>query len=215
MEHMIDVLLKWDESLLLLINGAHAQWLDAVMIFCSGKFTWLPLYVLLLFYVWYRLGGVHVLFFLLGVALAVLLADQVSVHCFKNVFERLRPCHELALAGRLHLPTNHCGGQYGFVSSHACNVFAVWYVVCKFLQQRGWWWCLLLWALVVGYSRVYLGVHYPGDVLGGAVVGWLMGVLAFFVVCRLYRWCVRRGWLPRRRSPLARDSRRYSRVVWG
>ena len=116
--------------------------------------------------------------------LVVSLADQSSVHLFKNVFQRLRPCHEPALEGLVHLVNNKCGGQYGFISSHAANTFGVAFLALLWIRKRWFTAVMLLWALLVAYSRIYLGVHYPGDVLVGGLWGAGCGALLFV----LFRW---------------------------
>jgi undecaprenyl-diphosphatase len=118
----------------------------------------------------------------LFIILAVTLADQFSVQLFKNIVQRLRPCHEPSLVGLVHLVNGECGGQYGFVSSHATNSFNVALLSLLFIKKRWFTISIILWAIVVGYSRIYLGVHYPGDVICGSLLGALIG----WSIYRLY-----------------------------
>ena len=118
-------------------------------------------------------------------AIAILLADQLSVHLFKNTVQRLRPCHAPELQGLVYLPYGHCGGQYGFISSHACNCMAVALFGTLFARSKLLGWVLFPWAVVVSLSRVYMGVHYPGDVLCGALFGLLIGTAVYFGTCQL------------------------------
>ncbi len=186
---MLDYLISLDRSLFLALNGAHAPWLDPVMVFASHKLTWIPFYALLVLLV-YRAGGWRrTLLFLLGVGLVVLLADQGSVHLFKNTVMRLRPSHAEGLQDIVHLPTGHRGGAFGFVSSHAANCFGVAMFTVLSMRRRVFALLLWPWALLVGYSRVYMGVHYPGDVLCGALFGLCVGLL----VGRLVPWVWRRA----------------------
>jgi len=178
---MLDFLFHLDTTILLFINGHHSPLFDTIMLDISGKLFWAPLYALLIYWIfkekkWY--GFLALVF----VALTITAADQLSVHAFKNVFMRLRPCHEPSLQGMLHM-VKYCGGQYGFVSSHAANSFAVLAFINGFFRQTRPYvkWIMWLWALLVIYSRVYLGVHYPGDVLGGAVLGIILGSLLFWL----------------------------------
>lgn len=115
------------------------------------------------------------MWFLIAIAIVVALTDQLSVHLFKNVFERLRPCHNPDLNGLVHLVNSKCGGKFGFVSSHAANTFGVAMFIHYIFRVRWFTLSILLWATIVSYSRIYLGVHYPGDVVFGALLGVLIG----------------------------------------
>ena len=110
-------------------------------------------------------------------ALLIFLSDQISVHLFKDVFQRLRPCHEPELEGMVHIVNGKCGGSYGYYSSHASNVFAVAIFVISLLGRKNMLTVslIMLWAGVIIYSRIYLGVHYPLDVISGAIAGSLLG----------------------------------------
>lgn len=123
------------------------------------------------------------------VVLVILCADQFSVHFFKNVFLRYRPCHNLAIADLVHV-VDGCGGKYGFVSSHATNTFGLAVYLGLILKPHIKWMfiALLAWATLVSYSRVYVGVHYPADILGGAILGSLIALFYVF----LYRLIVKK-----------------------
>jgi len=144
------------------------------MLAVSGILIWFPLYIAILISIGVKYRR-KFLIILLFIILAATLADQLSVHLFKNIFHRLRPCHEPHLEGLVRLVDGKCGGLYGFVSSHATNSFNVALLSLLFIRKRWFTVMIVLWALTVGYSRIYLGVHYPGDVICGSILGAIIG----------------------------------------
>ena len=167
---------NWDHQLFLLLNGLHVDWLDPVMTFFSSERGWIPFYAVLLFLVFYkyRWKGLWVL---LGVIVVITCSDQISAHVFKPLFHRLRPCYDPLIEDLVHLPKGKPGGHYGFISSHAANTFALASFIYMTMRQHykkiGW--LMFSWAAVVSYSRIYMGVHFPGDVICGAAVGLILG----------------------------------------
>ena len=148
------------------------------MVLVSGRLTWVPLYIfiLILLAVKYRRSFILLIPVII---ITITLADQLSVHAFKEVFQRLRPCHEPSLNGLVHTVNDKCGGMYGFVSSHATNSFAAAVLSLRLVKKRWFTVMILFWAALVSYSRVYLGVHYPADIIGGALLGALVGYAGF------------------------------------
>jgi undecaprenyl-diphosphatase len=175
---MMHWLNQLDTELFLLINGLHADRLDSLMVFFSSKWAGIPLYalMLILLMIQYEKRSWR---YIIAALVLVAITDLVSVHLFKEVFHRLRPCHEPALAGMVRLVTGKCGGSYGFVSSHAVNYFGLATFSCLVFRKRYRWFGVVffLFAAIACYSRVYLGVHYPGDVVTGAIIGMLAGWL--------------------------------------
>lgn len=178
---MPDWLIQIDYDLLLLINGSNNHFLDVVMIWISSVILWIPLYMLLLYLIILKYktkAWIAIPFFILAIGLS----DLSSVHLFKNVFERLRPCYEPELAGLVNNIVG-CGGMYGFVSSHASNSFTIAFMSIFLIGDRQKWlmWFMPVWGLAIMYSRVYLGKHYPSDVIVGALLGILVSWLVFML----------------------------------
>lgn len=185
---MLSALNEFDTWLFLALNGAWPA-LDTAMWWVSKPLFWTPLYVAMVWAVGQRLGWRRPLaLFAVCVGLCVTGTDVVSARVLKPNVARLRPSHEPALVDQVHLVEErpgewYRGGKYSFVSSHAANHMGV-AVLFGGLLGGAWGWGLLAWALLIGFSRIHLGVHYPGDVLGGFVVGWGIGALALAVARR-------------------------------
>lgn len=173
-----------DQQLFLFLNGLHADWLDSVMVAVTEMWPWIPLYALLLYMV-FKQYGKRGWWVLLAVALVILCTDQLSAHVCKPLFHRLRPCFNPELEGLVHLPKGLPGGKYGFVSSHAANTFGVAAFLTPVLRKQWRWigWVLYVWAFISSYSRIYVGVHYPGDILAGATLGILIGLIIWKLLC--------------------------------
>lgn len=181
---MIEKLESIDHSLVLAINAMHSTFLDSFMWFLSGSYILLLLIPFIFYFLFKEYRSKQLLWIFAAVVLTVILTDQLSVHAFKEVFQRYRPSHNLLLKSQLHLHeypdgSFYGGGKFGFVSSHAANYFGILTIISSLIRQ-GWVKIILLTiALLVIYSRVYLGVHYVSDVLCGALLGF---VLAQFVL---------------------------------
>lgn len=184
-----DAILAADRAAFLAVNGAHGEAADVWMTFLSEPLFWVPLYVLFLVLIKWRWGWRGLWLTVPVVAIMILCSDTGSVVLFKNTVQRLRPCHAPDLQGLVHLVNNHCGGKYGFISSHASNHFAMAVFMAGMLGGRPRWAAplLLFWAALVAYSRIYLGTHYPGDVLAGALYGSLIGGLAFVLFRNIHQ----------------------------
>lgn len=170
-------LLQFDRTLFFLINDTgHTAWLDALMPLWRDRFFWTPLYVALAGFVCWKFGTVKGAVFVLAVIVAAGLADVTSSRVVKPIVERLRPCNEPEIKEQVNLLI-HCGSGYSFTSSHAANHFAVAVFLCLTLGQfyRRIRLPFLLWAASIAYAQVYVGVHYPLDVVSGALLGTIIG----------------------------------------
>ncbi len=174
---MIDYIKNIDKELFLFLNGLHSDFFDTLMWWISDKFIWIPFYVFLLFMIIKKYGKKSIIL-IITIALLVTLTDQLSVHLFKDVFKRYRPSHNIDIANLVHIVSNYKGGMYGFVSSHAASSFGIAAIISLFLKKKNITITLFVWATIVSYSRIYLGVHYPADVICGG----LLGVFIAFVL---------------------------------
>ena len=168
---MLETLIELDKELLLFLNSFHTPWLDSVMFWITKTLFWLPLYLFLLFLVIKNFKK-DAWIVLIGIAITILLADQITSGFMKPFFARLRPSREPSLQGLVHLVNGYTGGKYGFPSSHAANTFATaLFFWLLFKDRYRWVWILFVWAAVMTYTRIYLGAHYPGDILVGLLIG--------------------------------------------
>lgn len=188
---MIETLIQADRSLFSILNGAHVAWLDPIMAFFSQTWVWIPLYlgiVVALFYT--RSGGTagrsrvyFALFSLVAIGLCFALCDQAGAWG-KAYFERLRPCWDPQLSETVHLLEGR-GSRFGFPSNHAANCFGLAVLTALIFKKRLYTILMLLWAAVVAYSRIYVGKHFPLDVICGALLGTAIGLLVAWV---FFRW---------------------------
>lgn len=167
-----------DETLLLLVNGCHNTYWDEFMWMLTYRFTWIPLYIAIAYAVMRTIGWRRGLLFVLAVGVTTLLADQVGSHVIRPWAERLRPSNaDNPLSAMIHLVHDYRGGAYGMPSCHAANTVGLLTIVCWQFRNRLLTSTLTLWMLSQIYSRMYLGVHYPTDLLVGAVIGVCSGTL--------------------------------------
>ena len=199
---MLEQVLHIDTEILLAINGWHAPWADQLMWIISAKATWIPLYLLLIgLLVWrYRKPAMTnvkwlqkvpaCVVMIVAIGLAVGAADFIASGILKDWVARPRPSRVPELEGMLHLVNGYKSGQYGFVSSHAANTMAVALLFSLIWRNKIATCGLMLWVAANCYSRMYLGVHYPTDILGGLIVGSLVAVVGYWLLDR-YRLVVK------------------------
>jgi len=171
-------LLELDKYLFVLINQSwETDWQNFLLPWWRNKLFWVPMYVFLLFFLFQNFGK-QAWYLVIGLILTVIIADTLSSQVMKKTIRRPRPCHQVEEGPPVHLLIP-CGSGYSFTSSHATNHFAVsgflFFALGRRLRHRPWW--LILWAASIAYAQVYVGVHYPLDVIAGGLLGWLIGSL--------------------------------------
>ena len=185
---MIDSLLNADRTVLLWFNGYHTPWLDSTMMAITGKWIWVPLYVLLAGLLVWRCGWRRALVYLIGVALVITLADQLCATWIRPAVGRLRPADpENPYAYMVQTVNGYCPGSYSFPSCHAANTFALATFLTLAYRMRAMTAFLYCWASIVCISRLYLGVHHPGDIIAGAIIGSLIAI-GVYRLCGLIRF---------------------------
>ena len=200
----MDTLIQLDKELLIWLNSHNTPFWDVVMMFFTRKEFWIPLYLLLLYQI-YKVKGKEAIYWILGAFLLVFLCDQISTQLFKNVFERFRPSHDPSLEGMVNLVSGYKGGRYGFVSSHATNSFGFALFTSLLFRNKLYTFFIFSWSLLVIYTRIYLGVHFPGDVMGGMILGLILG----YAVYRLTNW-----FSNSRKGPLTRGRRNIQSLTY-
>ncbi len=164
------------------LNALHSPALDGTMIFLSAKAVWIPLYLLIIGIIikTYRKKSVLVIIVIISLIGA---ADFITSSIIKPLAKRERPCHDKEINSKLYVPIG-CGGTYGFVSSHSANTFAL-ATILLLISRKKIWILLYLWSFSVAYSRIYLGVHYPGDIVCGALIGIILALLFYLIYKKL------------------------------
>ena len=184
---MLEKLITWDKEVFAALNGMGQPAWDPFWMFITDKWSSIPLYLALLFITFYFLGRKKAFLLLVGIAPMIAATDQLA-NVFKYGFERLRPCYDPDLEQVLRLVKDSCGGKFGYFSAHAANSFALATLFSlgfrRYLAILPFF--LFLWASLVAYSRIYIGVHFPLDVLTGMAVGLLNGTIFYL----LYRWAM-------------------------
>ena len=175
----MDEIINLDKEVFLFLNGLHSSFFDIVMSLMTETYFWLPLYLFLIFIIIKKYKKDSIWIFV-AVIVTIVLCDRITTGFMKPFFARLRPSHEPELESLIHLVNNYRGGLYGFASSHAANTFGVAMFLWLTLKSNFKWIGLIfVWAAIMTYTRIYLGVHYPTDIIVGALIGVGCGLIAF------------------------------------
>ena len=183
LQRLIDI----DKQLMLALNGSNSLYMDGVMKIYTSTVVWIPVALVLLFIVLKNNTPRASLLVVLGVALTILASDQVSSGFIKPLVGRLRPSLDPEFMHLIDTFNNYRSGSYSFTSSHACNSFAIAMFVSLLIRNKALSLSMLAWAAINSYSRIYLGVHFPGDILCGAILGTTIGTITYWIYSILHR----------------------------
>lgn len=187
LQHMFfQSLVELDRDLLLFLNSFHNHFFDAFMWIVSSKEIWVPLYLIIIYYFFKNRDKKQAFTILCLCIICIVLCDQIASSIFKPLFERWRPSRDPSISDIVHIVNGKRGGKYGFISSHAANVFGLAIFSLKVFRNKLYTILILSWAIVVSYSRIYLGVHFPGDVICGGLLGLGIGYACYKILTKIF-----------------------------
>lgn len=202
---MLEQLIEWDKTVFLFLNNTHTPFWDHFMWIYTGRLTWIPLIVALIF-VLFRKNWKEATLVVVALALTITLCDQFASTLCKPYFARFRPAQDPDFSPLVQIVNGYRGGRYGFISSHAANSFGAVVLLALIFRNRLFTITGLVWAAVNCYSRIYLGVHYPGDILAGTIAGVVIALLVYIMWKRVRHILWQRHRLLQRQSPYRNDS---------
>ncbi|MDD5870637.1 MAG: phosphatase PAP2 family protein, partial [Bacteroidales bacterium] len=185
---MIELLRSIDTEIFLSLNNLNTPFWDSFMSIFSGKMIWAPMYATIVYILYTNLDKRTATFYSLAIILTIALADMTCARMLRPMAERLRPANlDNPISGMVHIVGNYRGGIYGFPSCHAANSFGLATILSLIIRKRTLAVFIFLWATVNAYSRLYLGVHYTGDLLVGAIIGSLIAIGVYWLAQRIAR----------------------------
>lgn len=185
---MLEQELQFEKDLFFLLNGSDSIFFDYFFWLYSYKWTWIPFYVCFVIIFIYKKNWKEFILTLLSVALVILLCDQIASSFFKPIFQRFRPTHHPDFHDQVQIVLGYKGGMYGFISSHAANSFGFATLMAFIFRNRLFTCMIMIFSLINGYSRIYLGVHFISDVVVGSLVGIIIGYMVYklYHISRIY-----------------------------
>ncbi len=187
---MLDFLIDIDSQIFLFFNGLHLPYFDHFMMAFTGKLIWVPMYASILYILFRRFGWKVALCYTFAIPLVIFCTDQLCATIIRPWVERLRPTNlDNPINSLVHIVDGYRGGKYGFPSCHAANSFALAIFLSFLFAKRRFTIFILIWALLNSYTRLYLGVHYPGDLIIGAIVGSSIGYLGYRLAKSISKLC--------------------------
>lgn len=200
----MELLIEWDKAVFLFLNNTHTPFWDHFMWIYTGRLTWVPLILSLLF-VLFRKNWKEALLVVVALALTITLCDQFASSLCKPYFARFRPAQDPEFSSFVQIVNGYRGGRYGFISSHAANSFGAVVLLALIFRNRLFTITAIVWAIVNCYSRIYLGVHYPGDILAGTVAGIVIAVIVYAIGVKIRHRLWVKHILRQRQSPYYKD----------